>query len=138
MRVCEFVIVSTRVSVTRASTHSPTYPPTYTQYQNFVIRSASEHRDILVKFVKSVELLKPLGGEQLIALSRAFQQKVFAAGETVIEQGPREDIMILSKYHFVMVFDSQMYVFRETKDFRFSVRLMHFVMKSCSGSRVPR
>ena len=89
MRVCEFVIVSTRVSVTRASTHSPTYPPTYTQYQNFVIRSASEHRDILVKFVKSVELLKPLGGEQLIALSRAFQQKVFAAGETVIEQGTR-------------------------------------------------
>ena len=37
-----------------------------------------------------------------------------------------------------MVFANQFYVFHENHDFRFSVWLIHFIIKSCSGSRVPR
>ena len=73
------------------------------KFRSWLARDASDHARKMLKFIKKVELLKPLGNETHVAIARAMTHKTFEAGDVIMKEGDKPDNFYVMQHGQVAV-----------------------------------
>ena len=72
-------------------------------FRSFLAEDAHDQHGKILRFIKKVELLKPLGDETHVAIARAMTHKTFEEGDVIMREGDKPDNFYVMQHGQVVV-----------------------------------